>query len=235
MFIQNLEDNTEIELIDPFEGKYADNTYISWSPSGEFLAVERISWADAMFEPPDTGLAIYTRDGEIYRLFDEVPFVDWSPNNGNQFLSTKERDLGEILPCIYDISSGEIDCLDEVSEWQTEKGVSVTSFKWHPVENKLSFIYWDYGPDRGGMCFIDLETSKINCPIDPSENGDRPFVVSYDWSPSGEYAYIFIDYYGPYGDDRFDMQLATIAKDGSDFRIWDLGRSSPKWKPLLEN
>ena len=135
--------------------------------------------------------------------------------------------------------------MSEVTSWR-ENGVDKTGYyEWLPDGSGISFLYWHRtGERKAGLCIIDITSRDISCPVNEThifpaaigpEVGGFPYLVGYKWSPDGRYIALAIDPFGPESDDRTLTQVATIARDGSQFYLWGFGGIwNAEWRPLIE-
>jgi hypothetical protein len=67
------------------------------------------------------------------------------------------------------------------------------------------------------------------------EVGGFPYLIEHKWSPDGRYIALAIDPFGPGSDDRTLTQVATIARDGTQFHVWGFGGLwEAEWRPPVE-
>lgn len=239
------ETGQEIMLADPFNGRFSDRIDMSWSADSALLSAEFNDFGGNGLREPSLGSAIFTTDGRIYRTYYDTRNWAWAPD-GSYRLLTNEGDFwdnGE--PCILDIETNVKDCLSEVTGWR-ENGIEKTGYyQWLPDGSGISFLYWDRTDERqAGLCIIDISSRDITCPVNEThifsaaigpEVGGFTYLVDYKWSPDGRYIALEIDPCGPECDDRTLTQVATIARDGSQFYLWGFGGLwDASWRPPLE-
>jgi hypothetical protein len=232
-----------VTLEDPFNGRYAERTRIDWSADGALLSVLRYDFDEERVTPPLTGLAIYTADGRLYRYYTNVRIWSWAADGSYRLLTYVGDYFENGEPCILDIQVNTTECLGEVAAWRTANGIEKTGYyEWLPDGSSLSFIYWDHASGRTGLCVTGLANRQIDCPVNEgvfapavigAEVGGRAWLVGYEWSPDGRYLWLQVDPFGPESDDRTLTQLATVASDGTNFRVWGFGGWFAEWRPLL--
>jgi hypothetical protein len=238
------ESGQEITLDDPFDGRYPDDIDISWSVDSTLLALRFLDKDEINYGPPSIGLAIYTPDGRIYRTYFDVWNWDWAADGSYQILTVEGDNFGNDMPCVLDLQTNTTDCLVEVSVWR-ENGIENTGYyEWLPDGSGISFLYWDRSNRQAGLCIFELTSRIITCPINEThifsaaigpEVGGFPYLIEHKWSPDGRYIALAIDPFGPESDDRTLTQVATIARDGSQFHLWGFGGLwDAEWRPLIE-
>jgi hypothetical protein len=222
-------------LDDVFAGRYADTVELSWSFSQELLTVVRYRWADQPYRPHATGVAIYTVDGRVYRRYEGLGSVAWSPDNTRRLLYAVGNDYGSRTPCIMDVVASTSQCLEAVTTWRAEHNVQTEDYQWHPNENAVSFVYWNDNDTGGpsGLCWVQLATGEFSCPLTERALGPNAFVIAYAWSPAGDYLALTINNAGPLSDDVYLAQVATAASDGSGYTVWGPGAHPFSWRPAL--
>jgi len=225
-------------LVDPF---YDNNSSfladMGWSSYGNLLSVGRYIRYDN--NTSGNGLTIYTWTGDIYRQFKDKRWFIWSPINNYEGLYEQDGDFGARLPCILDVQNGDEICLEEISAWREELNVESGLYKWSYSGEQISFIYWQAGVS--GLCFIEIDSREINCPVDWESLGGRNEVggISYirhnpDWSPDGHYMQFIINPFSPAGDDGTFTRIVTSDLDGNNLQIWGYGYDA-SWRPPLPN
>jgi len=232
----------EITLNDPFNGRYPDHVSISWSVDGALLAVQRYDWDEVNSGPAMTGLAVYMADGRLYRYYADTRSWLWAADSSYRLLTAVGDYFENGEPCILDIQINTVDCLGEVTTWHNNDG-TIGYYEWLPDGSGISFLYWNRGGRTSGLCIMDLASREIACPINetilaPSnlgaDVGGVTYLVDYQWSPDGRYLVLDIDPSSPEGDDRTLTQVATIARDGSQFHLWGFGLSwNAEWRPQI--
>lgn len=258
--IVDLESNQEIILFDPFNGHYRTGMRFEWSSDGSLLAVQRLKrWVEGEAATFSTDLAIYTVDGQLYRFYDGLYNWGWAPDGSSRLITTVEAYYINGEPCILDVQTSTTECLPEVVTWH-ESGLvnanaananaanigvtNIDKYQWLPDSSGLSFIYWNEQARMGGHCILDLSTHDISCPVNETilaQANDRPitysYVLQYEWSPDGRYIVLEINPYQPRMPNLILTKIATIARDGSDFRVWGFGSTAnylagSAWRPL---
>lgn len=231
-------------LEDPFNGGYPDRVWPYWSVDGALLLVQRIKVVEAGIDGiSESALTIYTADGRLYRYYANVDGWIWAADGSYRLLTYSGDPFENGTPCILDVQINTTTCLEEIVDWRESSGIENTGYyEWLPDGSGLSFIYWDRQPYHTGLCVIDITSRQINCPVneghlDPAvigaEVGGRAWLVGYQWSPDGRYLALEISPYGPESDDGGLDQLATIASDGTNFRLWGFGGHMAEWRPSL--
>lgn len=228
----------EITLDDPFNGRYPDYVDIDWSVDGTLLAVQRV---DQNETTPLFGLAIYTADGRLYRYYADIDSWSWAADGSYRLLATVGYYFDTEERCILDIQVNTMDCLSEITTWRENGIARISGHQWLPNGNEISFIYWDRDLRVSGLCFIDLISREITCPINETlltdanlGAGAMTWLVNHSWSSDGQYIAIDIDPCGPECDDGTLTQVATIARDGSQFHLWGFGSSwNAEWRPQI--
>lgn len=239
VLIIDLQTGQEITLDDPFNGRYPDHVSINWSVDGTLLAVQRVDWneVNSLF-----GLAIYTADGRLYRYYAGVDSWAWAADGSYRLLTVIGSVFNNGEPCVLDIQVDTTDCLSEVTTWRENDGTT-GYYEWLPDGSGISFLYWNRGGRTTGLCIMDLASREITCPINETilapanlgaDVGGVTYLVDYQWSADGRYLVLDIDPSPPEGDDRTLTQVATIARDGSQFHVWGFGLSwNAEWRPQI--
>lgn len=236
--IEDTQTGQIISLEDPFRGKYPDSVDARWSPGGDLLAVVYYDFS-IPFQAMG-GLAIYTVEGTVYRQFEGILSVNWAPDNTYRILYGQTDADGHYIPCILTTADNTSACFSAVADWGELQGVETGGYTWSPDAGQISFIYWSDYPDLGGLCVMELIGTEITCLIteqtmgggDESEVYDPTYVVRYQWSPDGRYLWLLIDPFGPGSDDRSYSEIATIARDGSQYQVWGSGHEA-FWRPPI--
>ena len=233
----------EISLADPFDGRYPDSIDLSWSFDSMLLAARYHDFDEVN---PAIGLAIYTTDGRLYRAYPDVWNWAWAADGSHRILSIEGIYGNNGDPCILDLETNITECLSELTNWREENGIEKTGYyEWLPDGSGISFLYWNRAGEREtGLCIIDISSREITCPINEThifsaaigpEVGGFPYLIGHQWSPDGHYIALAIDPFGPESDDRTLTQIATIARDGTQFHVWGFaGLWEAEWRPLLE-
>lgn len=220
-----------VVLDDPFDGRYARSSGISWSPSEELLAVWRYSFQERGTLPLG-GLSVYTTDGRVYRWYDDFLGGEWAGDNSFRMLVRVREGSQHWRRCIVDLQDNSMCCLDEIANWIASQQVDGGAMHWSPDGGQIGFSYWSYKPDtRSGLCTFSLETGVIECPIDNSIIGEDIYIRDFQWSPDGKYLALFIDYSAPGSDDLSGAQLATLLADGTQYQIWGKSFQTWSWRP----
>lgn len=237
--LENIQTGETINLEDPFHGRYPDSVNARWSSGGDLLAVVRYDF-NIPFETTG-GLTIYTVEGTIYRQYEGILSLNWAPDTTNRILYGENDSDEHYIPCILTTSDNTSVCFSAVADWAELRGVATGGYTWSPDASEVSFIYWSYYPDLGGLCVLDLSSTEITCPITEQTMGggaesevyDPTYVVRYQWSPDGRYFWLLIDPFGPESDDRSFSEIATMARDGSQYVVWGSGHEG-FWRPPID-
>jgi len=210
----------EIELTDPFEGRYRSNTQAKWSPDSKYLAVNRVSHPDS--GPYEYGLTIYLPTGEIFRQYEGLPtIIQWAPNSFAQMLYWRGEGENR-APCILDVINDSKRCLDRVIEWARQQNVKVGFFSWSFDGTKVGFSHWNTGTANNGLCFINLLDEDIQCPVTSNELQLEYLVYPYFHygSPDGQYVALVTNPANP--EDAIDPYftwLTVVNSNGTNFRV----------------
>lgn len=241
VFIVDLENETEIELRNPFvqptrDEEFWDYATVSWSPDGVFLAVlyDKHYYSDNS----DYNLAIYTVSGEIFRQYKNmyIPFDNaWGYGSPYRILHTEGTRY--VPPCILEVTVDKRTCLDVIDEWADRQNVALFNYTWSPDGTKISYVYYSETFDTG-LCYLELATENIVCPITADDlQTEEPLLARlHFWSPDGKYLVLFSDRFGP--TDVVGSQKVTVF-DIDNQTLWHLeqGYSLPfgnnPWRPFM--
>lgn len=221
------EQNRESELVDLFGGRYGSHFSAAWTSDNALLAVSQVAFPDILDDPAQFGLAIYTSGGEAFRMYDRVNSNDWAPTHPYRILYTTS-DWPNEIPCVLYVLENRHVCLEAIDTWREEQDVRLGQYAWSSDGNKVSFTHWNYETGKNGLCYLDLITEEIACPITAgalqSLGENHPlFVVGHHWSPDDRYIAVFVNPNGPNSDDATFTSIGIVSSDGSQFEI--LGRA----------
>ncbi len=228
------------ELINPFlhlqsrDEAFNESVWtVYWSPDGTYLAVLYDKhYIDDNYE---RNLVIYTPTGDIIQQYanaDTSWTNPWSPVAPYLILYTDGW-----TPCILDIVEEKQDCLEFVTEWLAIRNVSTFNYIWSPDGEKISFVYGNSDELKTGMCYIELITESIVCPISTDDLAlDRQlFTRIHYWSPDANYVAVFADTIG-FMDVIGPMKVAIVDIDRQTFRLLEEEYSWPfndVWRPPM--
>jgi hypothetical protein len=234
--IRRSDTNTQLDLKDPFLGRYPDRADPLCSDATDLIGVLRwrepeYGWPLLWTELPSTSLTVYTRDGQVYRTFNGLFARAWAPDASHRILYFKGGGFGKWYPCILDVDDGSDNCPPEIRRWREMERTYTATFSWTPDATSISFSYWGSGPQRAGICIFNIETRLISCPITESDLPAEYFIRDHMWSPDGKYINFTIDLNYPAGDFLPDPHLVTAAADGTNLKVWTFYASSPQWRP----
>lgn len=195
------ETQTENKLFNPFQHlqsldePFSEHAIAYWSPDGMFLAVryEKHYYSGNS----DHNSVIYTPSGEIFRQYAYMNPVwgnPWSPVGPNKIMFTEGHSYAP-LPCILEINENKKSCPELINEWATSQNVSLFGYTWSPDGNYISYVYENSGESKTGLCYYELATENIVCPI-LSEDllfEKQMFARKQYWSPDGKYLVLFFD------------------------------------------
>lgn len=235
--LMDQETGLEIELHNPFQYSSRDdyNVYARplWSPDGALLAVEyEAHYYDDNY---DLNLAIYTPSGELFRQYANMGASwrnFWSPTLPYRILFTERN-----VPCILDVIANKQSCLGAVAEWVDNKNVWPYAFIWSPDCSKISFLHYSEEEGDNGLCYVELATEEIFCPITPDDLLLEEQMVPrvHFWSPDGRYLALFFDDLWP-GDVVGPLAIVVVNPDGRNFQILEQDLSWPygnPWRPSI--
>jgi len=235
------EQNSERELLDLFNGRYSSHFSAAWTHDSALLAVLQVSFPEDRNDPAQFGLAIYTPGGEPFRMYDRINSNDWSPTPPYRILYTVGDRRTNVVPCILNVIENSRACLEAVDQWREDQEVKIGQFAWSSDGNKVSFTHWNYATNKNGLCYFDLTSEAITCPITAStlqSLGDNYplFVVGHHWSPDDEYIAVFVNPNGLESSDATFTSIGIVSSDGTQFEMLDQaerGYQSDKlwWSP----
>lgn len=239
--IVDYETNVEVELANPFEHSQSrDETFIesaipSWSPDGSFLSVlyTKHYYSDNM----DYNLVIYTPSGEIYRQYaNRRPiswFNPWTPVEPHRiFYIERSR------ACVIDIIENNDSCLEAIDEWLANRDVVLLNHDWSPDGTHISFIYNNLEIPDTGLCYLELATDKIECPIktDVLQLDKQMFARRTFWSPDSKYIVLFFDSIGYSEHIIGSVGAVVVNTESHDFEFIEGKFSWPyayPWRPSV--
>jgi len=214
-----------------------------FSPNSNFIAISEADQEPGNYTSfetmPTIILRIYDLQSQVLvASYKNVTFPIWSPD-GTKFLYQEWQTLennwiwyGESPPCIFDTIAETTKCYQIVKDYHSTLNSIQTTFyspQWSPNQEVISYVYTNVEDipymSYGGLCFITLETSNIRCILENLGKGDQSEldekkVVSYSWSPDGNFISFEYDTSGPYSDDpnRPMLGIANI-KTGEYFSL----------------
>jgi hypothetical protein len=231
--IDNVAAGSSVTLADPFNGRYPHHNELTWSPDGNLLMVLKYDFGEDRDDPVEVGLVIYTADGDVFRSYGDFRRPQWAPDSSYRLLYNEVDDGGIYRPCILDVVANSTNCVEAFKGWREEQAVETGWHQWLPGGERISFAYWNREGTKTGLCIIELTSSEMNCPIDQtilSEDylswGEGVFIIGYEWSVDGDYLWLRLNPFAPGGDDGSYEHIATIASDGSQFRVWGIGHEA---------
>ena len=219
IIITDYETGTERELVNPFSQLQSRderfNEYVismHWSPDGSFLSVlyEKYYYSDNY----DRHLAIYTSTGEVFQQY-----ANTNLSTGNPWAAPhKVLATNGWAPCILEIIEGTKVCLESVREWFVNQNTSPSNYIWSPDGKRISFIHADPDMRTTGMCYIELATEDIVCPVSSEDFRleTQMYLRLQFWSSDAKHLVLFSDRHGithvigP-------MRVAIIDIDEQDF------------------
>ena len=222
--ILDQEQDKEVALQDLFNGRYSNHYSASCTKDGALLAVSQVTFPE---EPgsgsAQYGLAIYTSEGEPFRMYDHINFGQWASVSPYKFLYTTGP-WSEIVPCILYVADGNHICLEAITRWREEQDVQVAQFMLSPDGNKVSFIHWNSATNNNGLCYLDLNTDAINCLVTPTDllsidKDSRYYVILHHWSPRGDYIAFYVNPNGPLSNDSSFTSIGIVNSDGTHLEI----------------
>jgi hypothetical protein len=100
--------------------------------------------------------------------------------------------------CILEIVENKRICLELIDEWLASQNVIPLNFDWSPDGTRVSYIYHNSETSNTGLCYFELATENIVCPITPSDLqlNEQMFARRKFWSPDGKYLVLFFDSIG---------------------------------------
>ncbi|MCC6604645.1 MAG: hypothetical protein IT327_15665 [Anaerolineae bacterium] len=214
------ETGNSIELHDPFNGRYGSYARAIWSQNSEYLALQRVQFYEDMLA--DYGLTIYTSGGDIFRQYDGLYFLQWSPVSSSQLLYWDSKN-DSFLPCVLNIFDNSSTCYETIIMWASAQDVKVAGYVWSPDGTKISFVHWNDQSKNNGLCFVELSSEQIRCLVQPTDLtlDYQAFPINHFWSPDGEQVALFINPQGLSSDDGAFTSVLIVDKDGRDFYIFD--------------
>ena len=234
--IVTTETQDSVELQDPFNGRYSSYARAIWSQNSAYLALQRVQFYEDL--PYNYGLTIYASNGEIFRQYDDLYFLQWSPVSSSQFLYWDSKN-DTFLPCVLDIFDNSSICYETIATWASTQNVNVAGYVWSPDGTKISFVHWNNQSQNNGLCFIELASEQIRCLVQPSDLtlDYQAFPINHFWSPDGEQIALFINPQGLSSDDGSFTSVVVIDKDGGDFSVFDEvsipSLTTEIWRPLI--
>ncbi|MDA0246019.1 MAG: hypothetical protein OT477_21620 [Chloroflexi bacterium] len=236
--ITDYETGTKRELVNPFShlqsrderfNEYVISMY--WSPDSSFLSVlyEKHYYSDNY----DRHLAIYTSSGEIFQQYANTNLSIGNPwATPHKVLATNGW-----TPCILEITEGTKVCLESVKEWFVNQNTSPSNYIWSPDGERISFIHADPDMRTTGMCYIELETEDIVCPVSSEDFRleTQMYLRFQFWSSDAKYLVLFSDSHG-IPDVIGSMKVAVLDVDDQGFWLLE-GEYSwsfyNPWRPLI--
>ena len=180
---------------------------------------------------------VYLATGDVIVLApDTVSEVDSEFDINYRPVEQQGEEFGYTYPCIEGV------CFEEVLAWAEEASVRVGMYELSKNGKMIEFVYWGYEPDSSGLCQIEIENHALTCLLDesnfgePDNHGRIYYILELlDWSLGEEYLAFVANNWSPGGDDASTFQIATIAKDGSQFQIWgwSWGLEKVFWRPPI--
>lgn len=221
--ILDREQDREVMLQDLFNGRYNDHYSAAWTKDGALLAVSQVTFPEEGVGSPRYGLAIYTPEGEPFRMYDHINFGQWASPPPYRFLYTIGP-WSEAVPCILYLADGTHICLEAITRWREEQNVQASQFMLSPDGKKVSFIHWNYATNNNGLCYLDLDTDAINCLVMATDllsiDTVLPYyVILHHWSPRGDYIAFYVNPNGPLSDDGSFTSIGIISNDGIHLKI----------------
>jgi len=215
------------------------------SPDKDYVAIVQIK---GKFQFPDLWpQPLFGTQVSIYHLPDKKLITTFTENEKiySSLLFNNENDLMYVsgnTPCVVNISTLSRECFNSIPN----KFPNATIILDEPSNDhkRFSFIYFQYSPQQGGLCFYDLSIDNIDCPTDQFEILKGKIVSTYAVSPDNKYILIEYDYEGcppPWCDYAGDPQLGlidiqknTLNKLGSSSEYQALGyfQINLPWRPM---
>ncbi|MEW5988618.1 MAG: hypothetical protein AB1791_18480 [Chloroflexota bacterium] len=232
--IEDRQTGRRVTLDDPFEGRL-EWAEIEWSPTGDLLAVQRRHFVERG-EPRVAALAIYDSDGGLFRQYNDLDGHSWAPDNSYQILYITGEEFPYYRPCLLDIKDNTTRCITDLVAWSESQAVHTSGYEWAPDGRHVSFVYWGRQDNNvAGLCTIAIEGGEVSCLVGKETIGEENFVHGYWWSPDGRYLGFIVSPRNPGSDDGTLDQLATVAGDGSQYRVWGSGHPPVLWRPAWED
>jgi WD40 repeat protein len=234
----------ETQLYNPFheyvtrDEYFIESAMASWSPDGKLLSVqfEKHYYSDNI----DEHLAIYTLSGEIYRQqsnFHPYPssLNTWSPILPYRIIYTDHRSI--VPPCIFEVAENKKICLEKINEWADIRDVITFGYQWSPDGEKISFVYENSDKPESGLCYYDLVTENIECPIKTNDLklDEQMYARKVYWSPDSKYMVLIFDDIGM-ADVIGNANIAIIDVDNQSFQVLEGEYTWPysnPWRPTI--
>lgn len=236
--ILDKETNTKTALFNPFlhhktlNEDFDESVVVAyWSPDGEFLSVlyDKHYYSDKY----DRNLAIYKPSGEIFRQYANMDTSwenPWTPAAPYKILYTNRG-----MPCYLEVMANKTTCLEIFKEWLISQSINPFHYSWSPDGKQISFVHSN--TVRTGLCYIELETEKVVCPItsDDLHLDEQLFARIQFWSPDGKYLVLFFDDIG-FVDVIGPLRVAVVDIEGQHFQLLEGTYHWPKsnpWRPPI--
>ncbi len=145
-------------------------------------------------------------------------------------------------PCVVDIPARTKKCIHAIQD--RFPGHTIDISKYYSDQYQLTFLHWSWVPElTGGLCFYDLRSGNLNCPMEGLSILQDRAVTGYTFSPDQKYiAFTYEDNVILSDAASLHSGLAVIGKDGKNFT--DLGTSNASregihmvsaWRPIPVN
>ena len=205
-------DGTDVQRITPPELKGVVLAPPVWSPDGErlaFLVNEGEYW---QFRPYRKTLYTVRIDGTVLTRIaeDAVSVASWSPDGQRLAVAKYFGDYVGLFTLAADGSDERlITTITEREELENSNSrykFAIHTVSWSPDGKQIL-----YSCDLGA-CVVDIESGVVTGLVeDVYEWGDEPYIAA--WSPDGDHIAIYTP-----GGNRVELQLYTVARDGTDRR-----------------
>lgn len=213
--------------------EYAD---AYWSPDGKLIAVwyKKHYYSDNM----DDHLVIYTPVGEIFRQQSNLDTMWGNPWNSNLPYRILYIDGHRFVPpCIFEVTENNRFCLEFLREWAINQGVVLLNYDWSPDGGKISFVYYNSEKPETGLCYYDLITEDIVCPIMTNDLklNKQMYARKAYWSPDSKYMALIFDDIG-IADVIGYANIAIVDVENQSFQILEgdyIWPFSNPWRPPL--
>lgn len=238
--IIDFETGAETELFNPFlnlqslDEDFTESATAYWSPDGAFLSVR---YSKRYYSGnSDQNLVIYTPSGEIFRQYTNIDTSQknpWASVLPYRILYTERY----VPPCILEVIENNRTCLEVIDEWSDSQSVTLFNYIWSPDGNKISYVYGDSDLPNTGLCYFELATQDMVCPVTTNDLqlDEQLFARIQFWSPDGKYLVLFFDEFG-FIDVVGNQGVAVVDIDSQTFMFLEGEFSFPfsnPWRPPI--